>query len=69
MESKTLAQEKGNGTMSTDNTLTRKECKALRLLYEDGWSSGELKMMFMINKNRVTKHAKGNCSCRNVNND
>lgn len=41
--------------------VTLRECKAMRLLYADGWSVGELSMTFMVDDASVRLHAEGHC--------
>ena len=46
------------------NHLSTNECEAIRLMYEDGWSVGELSLAFERKKNTVRRHLHGDCEHR-----
>lgn len=47
-----------------NQSVTARECDAMRLLAADGWTKGVLKMCFMIPTGSVTLHVTGECSHR-----
>lgn len=57
-------QERGLTSHSgreTSHTISLNECQALRHLRAAGWSRGELKMVFEIGTNGLSRHLDGEC--------
>ena len=53
----------GGSTQSKESSLSSKECKALNLLHDDGYTYGELSMMFGLCDSNIGPHINGNCHC------
>ncbi len=45
-------------------TITPRECKAMRILHEDGWVSNVLGMVFEISEQHTWPHINGECNHR-----
>jgi hypothetical protein len=64
------AVEQDGPIMGTDHdsrvSVSNRECHAMQLLYEDGWSLGELAMTFQAAENTVRNHAHDRCSHRHT---
>lgn len=59
-----MSQTLGDTTHRNDLAgVSRLECLAMRILYSDGWSLGELKLTFQLSqKQQVRTHVNGDCT-------
>lgn len=45
-----------------DDVLTRRECRALRILARDGWTVGELALTMQVSEGQIHEHRQHRCA-------